>query len=86
MGLKEDCQHAFSLGMKAKAAIHPNQLETINQVFSPTQKSIDWAKGLLEMAENTGKGVFQYQGKMIDKPVIEKAKKIIKIANDFNLL
>lgn len=86
MGLKEDCQEAVSLGMKAKAAIHPNQLETINQVFSPTQKSIDWAKGLLEMADNTGKGVFQYQGKMVDKPVIEKAKKIIKIANDFNLL
>jgi len=85
-GLEYDCSQAKSLGMKAKSAIHPSQLETINQIFSPTKKMIQWAKGVMETYEKVNKGVFQYQGKMIDKPVIEKAKKIIEKAKNFDLL
>lgn len=85
-GLEYDCSNAKSLGMKAKTAIHPSQLETINQIFSPTKKMINWAQGVVKTYEKSGKGVFQYQGKMIDKPVIEKAKKIIEKAKDFDLL
>ncbi len=85
-GLEYDCSQAKSLGMKAKSAIHPNQLETINQIFSPSKKMINWAKGVIETYEKSGKGVFQYEGKMIDKPVIEKAKKIIEKAKNFDLL
>jgi len=84
--LKEDCLNAKKLGMKAKAAIHPNQLDTINDVFSPDQGLIEWAKGLLEQEKASDKGVFQYQGKMVDKPIIEKAKKIIENAKKFNLM
>ena len=72
--------------MKAKTAIHPNQLDKINEVFSPTPKMIDWAKGVVSIYEETGKGVFQFRGKMIDKPVIDKAKKILEKAKIFDLL
>jgi citrate lyase subunit beta/citryl-CoA lyase len=85
-GLRFDCAHASGLGMKAKTAIHPNQLDVINQVFSPSKEGIIWAKGVLKMAEETGKGVFQYQGKMVDKPVIDKARKLIEIAKNYDLL
>lgn len=85
-GLEKDCEKAKSLGMKAKSAIHPNQLETINRVFSPGKKSIVWAQGVLDTYETSKKGVFQFQGKMIDKPVIDKAKKIIEKAKKFKLL
>ena len=86
-GLKIDCEKAFSFGMKAKAAIHPNQLETINQVFSPSSEDIEWAKGVVEkFNENPSLGVFQYKGKMIDKPIINRAQKILEKANLFDLL
>ena len=87
LGLKADCEKAFSFGMKAKAAIHPNQLETINQVFSPSSEEIEWAKGVIDkFNENPGLGVFQYKGKMIDKPIINRAQKILEKAKLFDLL
>ncbi|HKL47037.1 MAG TPA: CoA ester lyase [Candidatus Izemoplasmatales bacterium] len=85
-GLCYDAKHAAALGMKAKTAIHPNQLEIINQVFSPSQEMINWAKGVVKKSNETGRGVFQFQGKMIDKPVIDKANKIIETANKYGLL
>ena len=85
-GLEWDCQNAQSLGMKAKTAIHPNQLEKINETFSPSTKMIEWAKGVVDLAEKSGKGVFQFKGKMVDKPVIDKAYKILETANFFDLL
>ncbi|HPJ23310.1 MAG TPA: CoA ester lyase, partial [Bacillota bacterium] len=42
--LKQDCLNARSLGMKSKTAIHPNQLEIINEIFSPTRDEIKWAE------------------------------------------
>lgn len=84
--LREDCQIAKSLGMKAKTAIHPSQLEIINEIFSPSQKEIAWAKGVLKEGEsNIGKGAFSYQGKMIDKPLITKAKNILEKANKYKI-
>ena len=83
--LKRDCINAKSLGMKAKTAIHPSQLEIINDVFSPSKKEIDWANQVLEAVEkNKGKGAFSLNGKMIDKPIILKAKKIIERSIKYN--
>lgn len=84
--LKADCIKAKSLGMKAKTAIHPSQLDIINEVFSPSPDMIEWAKGLMDEYLNHPRGVFQYRGKMVDKPVIEKAKKIIEKAKQFDLM
>mgnify|MGYP005841443621 CR=1 FL=1 len=85
-GLIKDCNNALNLGMKAKTAIHPSQLEIINEIFSPNNDSIKWAKEVLKKAKELNKGAFQFQGKMIDRPVLEKAKKIIKKAKLFDLM
>ncbi len=86
-GLLEDAMFAQGLGMKAKACIHPNQLETINKVFSPSLEEIAWAQKVVELSEElTDLGAFQYQGKMIDKPIIEKARKMIAKAKEFKIL
>lgn len=85
-GLIKDCKNALNLGMKAKTAIHPSQLETINEVFSPSQKAIKWAEAVLKKAKELNKGAFQFEGKMIDRPVLEKAKKIIEKAKLFELM
>ncbi|MGD9604975.1 MAG: CoA ester lyase [Bacilli bacterium] len=88
-GLILDCETAKSLGMNAKAAIHPNQIEIINTIFSPSNKNIEWAKRIIEAkkhAEENGLGVFSLDGKMVDKPIIERAINILKKAEKFQLL
>jgi citrate lyase subunit beta/citryl-CoA lyase len=88
-GLRLDCDVAKSLGMKAKAAIHPNQVEIINECFSPNKKSIEWAQRILEAkkrAEQNGLGVFSLDGKMVDKPIISRALNIIDQAIKYRLL
>lgn len=85
--LKEDCLNAKHLGMKAKAAIHPGQLDVINEVFSPTAEAIKWAQAVLEARDkNKSKGAFTVQGKMIDKPLILKAENIIETAKQFKMI
>ena len=88
-GLLRDCMMARTLGMNAKAAIHPNQIDTINDAFLPSQKLIIWAKRVMiatEEANKKGIGAFSLDGKMVDKPVIERAMKILKKAEKFNAL
>ena len=88
-GLKKDCEVAKTLAMNAKAAIHPNQIDTINEAFLPTPKLITWAKRVMiatEEANKKGIGAFSLDGKMVDKPVIERAMKILKKAEKFNAL
>jgi len=89
LGLIADCQKAQNLGLNAKAAIHPNQLETIHDVFSPSLQRIEWAKRVLKAAkkaDDQGLGVFSLDGKMIDKPIIERATKIMESAKKYRLL
>lgn len=88
-GLLEDCRKAAALGMDAKAAIHPNQLETIHEVFSPSPKRIEWALRVREASRRAAAdrlGVFSLDGKMVDKPVIARAEKILSAARRFGLL
>ena len=80
---------ASSIGMNAKSAIHPNQVDTINNVFMPSQKLIDWALRVEEATERAKKnniGVFALDGKMVDKPVMERAYKILEKARKYGAL
>lgn len=88
-GLNSDANKAKSFGMNAKAAIHPNQINVINRVFSPTKEEIDYALVIDRLAKEAfdeGIGVFSYQNKMIDKPIINRANKVIEQAKAWNLL
>lgn len=87
-GLKEDSLLAKSLGMNAKAAIHPSQIETINNSFSPSDAEIKEALTILELAEKAkkaGKGAFSYQNKMVDKPILKRAENLVLMAQKWNL-
>ena len=88
-GLKADCINCKELGLNAKAAIHPNQIDIINDSFLPSLKLIKWAQRVMiatEEANKKGLGAFSLDGKMVDKPVMERALKIIKKAERFNVL
>lgn len=88
-GLEADCRFVAGIGFTSKAAIHPNQVGTINSIFVPTVEKIKWALRVEEankQALEKGLGVFSLDGKMVDKPVIERAKKIILKAKRYNLI
>ncbi len=79
-GLRQDTQMAKSLGFTGKVCIHPNQVDIIKEVFAFTKEQVNEAIAIIEAyqyAEKQGLGVCSYQGKMIDKPVLERAKQIV---------
>jgi citrate lyase subunit beta/citryl-CoA lyase len=78
-GLRADARQALNFGFDGKAAIHPNQIDTITEVFTPSEEKIEWAEGVLEARDAAGdKGVFEYEGEMIDAPVLARAEEIIR--------
>ncbi|MDI6453377.1 HpcH/HpaI aldolase/citrate lyase family protein [Peloplasma aerotolerans] len=89
IALKEDSLLAKSLGMNAKACIHPLQIDIVNEVFSPGREEILYAQKVLKaevQAIKENKGAFSVDGKMIDKPIIYRAKKLLEKAEKWNLL
>ena len=85
-GLIKDTNFAKSIGMTSKAAIHPNQIEAINSIFVPSKKMIDWAVRVDYASKQNTSGVFSLDGKMVDKPVMDRARKILAKASRYGLL
>ena len=82
-GFIKDINKGKSLGMTGKAAINPRQIDTIHDVFAPTEAEIKYALRVMdaqEEAKREGKGVFSLDGKMVDAPIIARAQTIIKKA------
>ena len=81
-GLYKDAAFAKSLGFTGKASISPRHVAGINEVFSPTQADIDYAHEVMEtirMAKAQGKGVVSLRGKMIDAPIVTRARQVIEM-------
>jgi len=85
-GLASDALMAKRLGMQAKLAIHPNQVGLINETFSMSNVEIENAKKIIEAFHKYQKGVFSLDGKMIDEPIIERAKRVLKKAKTWGQL
>lgn len=80
-GLKNKCLEAKNIGFGTKHAIHPNQIQIINEVFSPTEEEIRNARIIkeeFEKAQAMQKGVTSINSNMIDLPVYLNALRILK--------
>lgn len=75
-GFHTNCLFAKSLGFAGKLLIHPSQIGIANKSFAPTEEQINFSKRLVSESLKTD-GSFQLDGKMIDKPVIKKAQRIL---------
>jgi len=83
-GLISSTREAIALGFDGKGVIHPGQIEPIHKAFAPTQEEIEHAKKVLtaiRQAEEEGMGVATLGTKMIDAPVVARAKRILALAN-----
>lgn len=87
-GIWNDARTAKALGFTGKASISPRHVEVINQVFSPTQKEIQYAYEVMDaiaLAKAQGRGVIALHGKMIDAPIVARAQQTIAAAEALGL-
>lgn len=71
------------LGFDGKSVIHPNQIDPVHKVYTPTEKEIEKSIRVLNAiaeAEERGSGVVALDGKMIDGPIVERARRVIDLA------
>ena len=76
-GLRRSCLIARSLGFDGKWCIHPAQIGIVNEVFSPTEREVEWAKKVVaayEEANAAGSGSVSVDGHMVDAASIELAR------------
>ena len=87
-GIYLDAEHARSLGFTGKASISPRHVQVINKVFSPSQKDIDYAYEVMDairQAKEQGRGAIALHGKMIDAPIVARARQTIAMAEEMAL-
>jgi len=73
-----DARRARKLGFGGKLCIHPKQIAPVNAAFSPSEPELAWAHKVLEAAERSKGAAVAVDGKMIDRPVILKAERIVR--------
>ena len=76
-GLRTQAERIVEFGFDGKLAIHPAQVPIINEAFTPAPEDVEWAERVVERRRETGDGVFTVDGRMIDPPLIERARTIL---------
>ncbi|MCA0305667.1 MAG: CoA ester lyase [Proteobacteria bacterium] len=77
-GLRAESRDARRMGYGGKIAIHPDQVAIIHEVFTPSDTEVDWAKRVVAtFANNPGSGVLTLDGKMLDRPHLVLAERLL---------
>jgi citrate lyase subunit beta/citryl-CoA lyase len=87
-GLLRWGQKSYALGFEGMGCVHPLQIATVHQAFSPTVAEIEKAQKIVtafEEAQQRGLGVVSLGSKMVDPPVVQRAMNLIKRAKDMGL-
>ncbi len=88
-GLRRDAEWSVTLGYDGKLAIHPSQVEVVNEAFTPSEDRVEWAQRVLEAKDDAageGKGVFEVDGEMVDAPLISQAEQVVERARAAEML
>lgn len=76
-GLAAEARLVKAMGFSGKIAIHPDQIAPINAVFSPSEDELAAARAILAASDAAGGGAFSYKGRMVDAPVLARARRIV---------
>ena len=82
-GLSRETGLARQMGFHGKLLIHPNQVSPVSQIFSPTEEEVTHARGVVEAFETAvakGQASTSFEGRMIDAPVAERARRLLVLA------
>ena len=83
-GLIKEARLARRLGFEGKFLIHPSQIEPVNRIFHPSPEEVDYARRVVaafEAAEAQGFASTSLEGKMIDTPIANRARKLLMVAD-----
>ena len=78
-GLALEAEDAVASGFRATACIHPSQIDVIRTAYRPTADAVAGARAVLAAAQGQ-RGVFQYEGRMVDGPVLRHAETVLRRA------
>lgn len=73
-------RRARVLGMAGKMIIHPQQIAPVHRAYAPRPEDVDWAEEVMKAAQSAG--AVKVRGAMVDRPVIERARQILKETNE----
>lgn len=88
-GFQDEVRLIKQLGFDGKSVINPRQIPLVNEIYQPTTKEIQNAKEVIwgiREAEAKGSGVISVNGKMVDKPIVERAQRVIALAKAAKLI
>jgi len=83
-GFREEVALIKQLGFDGKSVINPRQIEPVHRIYTPTEQELGYARRVLaamEEANRNRSGVVNLDGKMIDKPAVERARRVIDLYN-----
>lgn len=75
--LQADTQRARRMGFGGKLCIHPDQVATVNRAFAPSDEELAWARKVVEAAGAADGAAVAVDGKMVDRPVLLRAQRMI---------
>lgn len=78
--LAHDAQRSRRFGFTGKLCIHPSQVPTVNAALGPTPAQVEWARRVLHAASAQDTGAFQFEGAMVDAPVLARAHRYLQLA------
>lgn len=81
--LRVESVRARRLGFTGKLCIHPRQISILNQTFSPTAEEIEQSRRVVAAADVSPDGVFVLDGRMVDRPVVDRARVLLQRAHEF---
>ena len=87
-GLRRDIAKARRLGFSGKALFHPSQIDAINAAFAPTPEEIDYCERLTEAFDEAfarGEGSIAFEGRLVDRPIVERARATLRLADSLGL-
>ena len=88
-GLRQETELVKRLGFTGKCMINPRQIDVIHEVFAPKQDEIDYALEVMDAikrAREAGTGVISLRGKMIDRPVVVRAARVLNTARAYGMV
>lgn len=88
-GFIEEVKLIKQLGFDGKSVISPRQIAPVHRIYTPEQKEIDFAVRVIAAiaeAEEKGSGVISLDGKMVDKPIVDRAQRVLAMAKASGIL
>lgn len=80
-GLRAEAQDAAAVGFAGTVCIHPAQVSVVREAYRPDGDEVDWARSVLAAAESQ-RGVFAFEGQMVDSPVLRHARMLLRRAGE----